>query len=103
MRVLIRWVGLFLLVAVCSAAAGSLMGTWQSTGYRWGKAHTPRLPASASAQVRPHRGKSYGSTPDLQGNPITPAIATYGFDALGGSVEQHYPDTRVTPLRSPEG
>lgn len=100
---LIRWVGLFLLVAICSTAAGLLMGTWHSTGYRWGRAYTPPLPASPTAQNRPHRGRSYGSAPDLRGNPITPAIATYGLDALGGSVEQHFPDTRVTPLRSPEG
>jgi hypothetical protein len=40
---------------------------------------------------------------DLSGNPLTPAVAAYGIDPFGSSVERHYPDTRVPKLRSPEG
>lgn len=40
---------------------------------------------------------------DLYGNPVTPAVATYHFDAFGGEIEEHHPGTRVVGLGSPEG
>ena len=40
---------------------------------------------------------------DLYGNPLRPAVATYDYDAFGGTVEEHYPETRVSKLSAPEG
>ena len=104
MRTLAWWVSALLVVAICSTAAGLLLGAWhQPRGYRWGKVVTPPLPAPPLARSHAHRDAEAFSIPDLYGNPITPAVATYGFDAFGAAVEEHYPGTRVMPLRAPQG
>ncbi len=42
-----------------------------------------------------------GSQVDLQGDEVTPAVATYKFDAEGNIYETHAPHTEVPHLGSP--
>ncbi len=42
-----------------------------------------------------------GALVDLQGDEVTPAIATYKFDAQGNIYETHAPHTEVPHLGSP--
>jgi hypothetical protein len=42
-----------------------------------------------------------GSQVDLEGDEVTPAIATYKFDAQGNIYETHAPHTEVPKLGSP--
>ncbi len=42
-----------------------------------------------------------GSQVDLQGDEVTPAVATYRFDAHGNIYETHAPHTEVPHLGSP--
>lgn len=42
-----------------------------------------------------------GSQVDLQGDQVTPAVATYKFDAQGNIYETHAPHTEVPKLGSP--
>jgi hypothetical protein len=39
---------------------------------------------------------------DLYGNEVSPAIATYSFDALGSPYEVHSPQTELPRLGSPK-
>jgi hypothetical protein len=39
---------------------------------------------------------------DLYGNDISPAVATYSLDALGGLYEVHSPQTELPRLGSPK-
>ncbi len=80
-----RFLGALLIVAITATLAGLWVGSRRSTG-------PAARPVRPPAVVR-----------DLYGNPLTPAVATYGIDALGGSVEDHYPGTRIERLAAPEG
>ena len=40
---------------------------------------------------------------DLLGNPVSPAVATYKFDATGSLYETHSPQTELPRLGSPKG
>ncbi len=42
-----------------------------------------------------------GAQVDLQGDEVTPAVATYKFDAQGNIYETHAPHTEVPKLPSP--
>ncbi len=42
-----------------------------------------------------------GTQTDLQGDEVTPAVATYKFDAQGNIYETHAPHTEVPHLGSP--
>ncbi len=42
-----------------------------------------------------------GAQVDLQGDEVTPAVATYKFDAQGNIYETHAPHTEVPKLSSP--
>src|SRR5213594_766969 len=39
---------------------------------------------------------------DLYGNPVTAAVATYEFDAIGTPYERHSPQTQLPRLGSPK-
>ena len=39
---------------------------------------------------------------DLYGNDVSPAVATYSFDALGSLYEEHSPQTELPRLGSPK-
>jgi hypothetical protein len=39
---------------------------------------------------------------DLYGNEVSPAVATYSFDALGSLYEVHSPQTELPRLGSPK-
>ena len=40
---------------------------------------------------------------DFLGNPVSPAVATYKFDATGSLYETHSPQTELPRLGSPKG
>jgi hypothetical protein len=50
----------------------------------------------------PGRDPAIAGTPDLYGNDINEAVATYKLDAAGNPYELHSPQTEVPRLRPPQ-
>jgi hypothetical protein len=78
-----RFLGALLIVAITATLAGLWVGGRQSSG--------PRRLSRPPAMLQ-----------DLYGNPLNRAVATYGIDALGETVEEHYPAMPVDRLPPPE-
>lgn len=66
---------------------------------------TPSEPGATSRDVAIEldaHGDDADATADLRGNDVTPAVATYSFDALGSLYEVHSPQTELPRLGSPK-
>ncbi|MGE4055994.1 MAG: hypothetical protein AB7F99_14455 [Vicinamibacterales bacterium] len=98
----LKGIGSIVVVACGSAAAGLFVGAARDSG----DITKVTLPPAATARWRSQlivRQAPAIVVRDLYGNPVTPAVATYHFDAFGGEIEEHHPGTRVMRLGSPEG
>jgi hypothetical protein len=60
---------------------------------------TAREPAEAAPPMPPEPADA---TLDLYGNDVSPAVATYSFDALGSPYEVHSPQTELPRPGSPK-
>jgi hypothetical protein len=63
--------------------------------------HLERVRESAGI-APPMTSEPAAGTLDLYGNDVSPAVATYSFDALGSPYEVHSPQTELPRLRSPK-
>jgi hypothetical protein len=66
---------------------------------------TPSHPARVRESVDiapPLTPEPADGTLDLYGNDVSPAVATYSFDALGSPYEVHSPQTELPRPRSPK-
>jgi len=97
-----KLLGSIVVVACGSAAAGLIVGAARDSS----DVSRVTMPPAATARWRSEpivRQAPAIVVRDLYGNPVTPAVATYHFDAFGGEIEEHHPGTRVVGLGSPEG
>lgn len=81
-------------------ALAGLFTRQHATSLHTAPAATPAIP-SKSPHVPGVDAQDQGSI-DLYGNDVSPAVATYSFDALGSLYEVHSPQTQLPRLGSPK-
>jgi len=95
-------------VAVCVLALCALFTPHHVTPTQSIAASTPepQPPRAPVARVEPTPSDDISEDADvlidLYGNDVSPAVATYSFDALGSLYEEHSPQTELPRLGSPK-